>query len=64
MLKIRLVFTETARCFWMFVVPGAIARIMPINSIFVQAGSSLDLLSLWFTLERMLNVRWHWETDI
>ena len=35
--------------------PGAIARIMLINSIFFQAGSSLDLLSLWFTLERKLS---------
>ena len=48
-------FAEMARCFWMFVVPGAIARILPINSIFFQAGSSLDLLSLWFTLERVLS---------
>ena len=48
-------FAELARCSWMFVMPGAIARIMPINSIFFQAGSSLDLLSLCFTLEGMLS---------
>ena len=47
-------FAELARS-WMFVMPGAIARIMPINSIFFQAGSSLDLLSLCFTLEGMLS---------
>ena len=51
----RVRFAETARCLWMLVVPGAIARIMPINSIFFQAGSSLNLLSLWFTLERKLS---------
>ena len=49
------VFSQRPWCLWMFVVPGAIAiaRIMPINSIFFQAGSSLYLLSLWFILERM-----------
>ena len=51
----RGLFAETARCWWMFVVTGAIARIMPINSIFFQAGNNLDLLSLWFTLDRMLS---------
>ena len=51
----RVRFAETARCLWMFVVTGAVARIMPINSIFFQAGSTLDLLSLWFILERMLS---------
>ena len=46
---------DRTTCSWMFVVPGAIARIMPSSSIFSQAGSSSDLLSLWFTLERMLS---------
>ena len=50
----RVRFAETTGCLWMFVVPGAIARIMPINSIFFQAGSTLDLLSLW-SLEKMLS---------
>ena len=50
----RVRFAETARCLWIFVVSGAIARIILINSIFFQAGNTLDLLSLWFALERKL----------
>ena len=53
-IETRVRFAETARCLWMFVVTGAIARIILINSIFFQAGSSLDQLSLWFVLKRML----------
>ena len=53
--QVRFAEIETALCLWIFVVAGAIARIILINSIFFQAGSSLDRLSLWFTLERKLS---------